>query len=195
MFRRCNVPGGVNDGRGVRDSSPATLALNVSAECKVAAYVLGDLGRNGQTCSQEPAAHAVAAYYTSPATLAGIGATKGLQAPWRVGLLGALDAAGLAATFFAVGTGARVPDVIARPAELQLTVRRRRATERAVLFCVFCGHALVSLIFTHHLTLIHTNHNSTPHPHPPKAARERLGLPRRRRQRPGPERRRQGRQL
>ena len=59
MFRHCNVRGG----------GASLLALNVSAECHVNMYVLGDLGRGGggSGCSQDAEGHAITAHFTGAA--------------------------------------------------------------------------------------------------------------------------------
>jgi hypothetical protein len=62
MFKNCNVAGG----------SSSLLAFNVSAECKVDMYVLGDLGRGGQGCFQNADTNSITAYNTAPNMLAGM---------------------------------------------------------------------------------------------------------------------------
>jgi hypothetical protein len=111
LFRNCRVRGGPGG---------ALLALNVSAECRVELYALGDLGRGPAGCSQNPRVNSITAFYSAPNLLSGL-ASKGLG-PWRVGIAGKLNAAGLAARVFATAVGARVPEEIARPTPLQLVV-------------------------------------------------------------------------
>jgi hypothetical protein len=53
MFRNCDIKGG-----------STLVAFNVSAECKVDLYVLGDLGRSGKSCSQNAEINSITAYYT-----------------------------------------------------------------------------------------------------------------------------------
>jgi hypothetical protein len=54
MFKNCNLKG----------EGASLLALNVSAECKVEMYVLGDLGRGGAGCSQNADSNSITAFYT-----------------------------------------------------------------------------------------------------------------------------------
>jgi hypothetical protein len=54
MFKNCNVNGG----------GSTLIAFNVSAECRVDMYVVGDLGRGGGQCSQDPVGNSINAFYT-----------------------------------------------------------------------------------------------------------------------------------
>lgn len=88
MFNSCSVT-----------AANSLLGFNVSAECRVDMYVLGDLGINGNLCSQNAQANSITAYYTAPNLLAGL-FTKGIG-PSRVGLFGLLGPGGFSTTFFA----------------------------------------------------------------------------------------------
>jgi hypothetical protein len=111
MFKNCNVGGG----------SSSLLAFNVSAECKVDMYVLGDLGRGGQGCSQNADTNSITAYYTAPNMLAGV-TSPGLGG-FTVGIAGVLDGEGLATKVFATSRGARIPDDAAATTQMKLVVR------------------------------------------------------------------------
>jgi hypothetical protein len=147
LFRNCHIggdylsaggltaPGRSGGGSG---GGGSLLALNVSAECRVDLYALGDLGRGPAGCSQNPRANSLSAFYSAPNILAGLG-SKGLGS-WRVGLAAKLDGAGLAARVFATAVGARIPDEIARPAHLKLVVGlRQRRVGRWVWRAACCG--------------------------------------------------------
>jgi hypothetical protein len=54
MFKNCDV----------RGDGATLIGLNVSAECRVDMYVLGDLGRGGAGCSQNSESNAITAFYT-----------------------------------------------------------------------------------------------------------------------------------
>jgi hypothetical protein len=93
MFKNCNVRGG----------AATLLGLNVSAECRVDMYVLGDLGSNGGQCSQNAEANAITAYYTGgPGGRGGVGACRArarfrgpgglVPGPCAYGALGPSDA-------------------------------------------------------------------------------------------------------
>jgi len=110
MFKNCNLRGG----------SASLLALNVSAECKVDMYVLGDLGNGAAGCSQNAERNSIGAFYTAPNLLSSM-TTKG-NGNWRVGLNAVLDGDGLAARIFATSFGARIPDEFARPTEMKLVL-------------------------------------------------------------------------
>jgi hypothetical protein len=49
-------------------SANTVMGLNVSAECRVDMYVMGDLGINGNTCSQNAQMNAITAHYTGEGT-------------------------------------------------------------------------------------------------------------------------------
>ncbi|KAI8465534.1 MAG: hypothetical protein J3K34DRAFT_525270 [Monoraphidium minutum] len=109
-FRNCSVAG----------YGASLLGLNVSAECAVSLYVLGDLGREGGGCSQDAPATAITAHYTAPNRIATT-SSRGIG-PFRVGFVAALDAEGLSARVFATGAGTWVPDEIAGPTEFKLVL-------------------------------------------------------------------------
>jgi hypothetical protein len=110
MFRNCNVKGGAQ----------SLVAFNVSAECKVDMYVLGDLGRNGASCSQSADANSISAYYTAPNMLAGF-STPGANG-FLVGFAGVLDGDGLASRVFAAGRGKMVGPDISLPTDFKLVL-------------------------------------------------------------------------
>jgi hypothetical protein len=49
-------------------SANTVMGFNVSAECRVDMYVMGDLGINGNTCSQNAQMNAITAHYTGERT-------------------------------------------------------------------------------------------------------------------------------
>lgn len=110
MFRNCDVRGG----------GKSLLAFNVSAECKVDMYVLGDLGRNGAACSQNAESNSITAYYTAPNMLASVG-SKGIG-PYTVGISGVLDAEGLKTRVFAASQAAPIPANVAPPSDFKLVL-------------------------------------------------------------------------
>ncbi|KAI8465814.1 MAG: hypothetical protein J3K34DRAFT_525062 [Monoraphidium minutum] len=111
MFKNCNVRGG----------GETLIGMNVSAECKVDMYVLGDLGKDGGQCSQNAETNAISAYYTAPNMLAGMSSPG--NGKWQVGIMGVLDAEGLATRIFATSNaGARVPDEMAPPTDVRIVL-------------------------------------------------------------------------
>ncbi|GBF98110.1 hypothetical protein Rsub_10856 [Raphidocelis subcapitata] len=115
MFSDCSSLDGSGPGAPL-------LALNVSAECRVDLYPLGDAGRGGKRCSHDAGAVAITAYYTAPNMLAGMGGGGKGHGPWRVGIAGRLDAEGLAARVFATSLGLRVPSEMAVASEVKLVL-------------------------------------------------------------------------
>jgi len=53
MFNSCTI-----------NTADTTMGLNISAECRVDVYVLGDLGINNNVCSANSALNSVSAFYT-----------------------------------------------------------------------------------------------------------------------------------
>lgn len=58
MFSSCSL-----------NAATATLGFNVSAECKVSMYVLGDVGIGGEICSGNAALNSIGAHYTGASAL------------------------------------------------------------------------------------------------------------------------------
>jgi hypothetical protein len=115
LFSNCNLG-------GAGPSAPL-LALNVSAECRVDLYPLGDGGRGRKPCSHDAGAVAVSAYYTAPNMLVGMGDAGGPgHGPWRVGIVARLDDEGLAARVFATSAGLRVPQELAAASAVKLVL-------------------------------------------------------------------------
>jgi hypothetical protein len=111
MFKNCNLGG----------AAGSLMAFNVSAECKVDMYVLGDLGRGGQGCSQNADTNSITAYYTAPNMIAGVSSPG--SSDFTIGIAGVLDGEGLATKVFATSKGSRIPDDAAPATQIKLVVR------------------------------------------------------------------------
>eukprot|EP00879_Flechtneria_rotunda_P003346 GHRR01003572.1.p1 GENE.GHRR01003572.1~~GHRR01003572.1.p1 ORF type:complete len:876 (+),score=152.79 GHRR01003572.1:474-3101(+) len=96
MFNSCKVT-----------SAQTMIAFNVSAECKVDMFIMGDLGINGNTCSANAQLNSITGFYTAPNILAGLD-TKG-SGKQDVGIYATLGPAGFSSTVFATSTKAQIP--------------------------------------------------------------------------------------
>lgn len=113
MFASCDV----------RQAAGATMMFNVSADCGVSWFVLGDLGKGDKApCSQNAALNSVKGYYVAPNTLAGLDTPskiKGLTTA-HYGILGP---AGLEVRVFAASLqGNPVPAAVAPQTGLTLAL-------------------------------------------------------------------------
>eukprot|EP00877_Chromochloris_zofingiensis_P000687 jgi/Chrzof1/10619/Cz05g05130.t1 len=84
FFAHCDVTAG-----------NALMAFNVSAECGVDWYMLGDLGQNGSMCSQNAEANSIKAYYTAPNILASLKSPGLSNNGVLTGVFGNLGTAGM----------------------------------------------------------------------------------------------------
>lgn len=102
MFNSCTIT-----------SAETLIGFNVSAECRVDAYVMGDLGINGNICSANAALNSISGFYTAPNILAGL-SSKG-ERKSNVGMYGTLGPAGFSTTIFAASRRTQVPQDRALP--------------------------------------------------------------------------------
>ncbi|KAF8071307.1 IP5P13 [Scenedesmus sp. PABB004] len=95
MFNACTVT-----------PAETLIGFNVSAECSVQMYVMGDLGRDGNMCSANAALNSLAAHYTAPNVLAGLGSKDGKLTN---SVFGSLGPAGFSTTIFATSHKSQIP--------------------------------------------------------------------------------------
>ena len=108
LFRNCDTT-----------AASSLMAFNVTQECRVSWYVLGDPGPSAeQPCSQNAESNSIAAYYTAPNIVAAVD-SPGLMG-FDAGVSAVLGASGLDVTLFATAQGKAIPDAIAATTTLTL---------------------------------------------------------------------------
>lgn len=99
------------------------MAFNVSAECGVDWYMLGDLGQNGSMCSQNAEANSIKAYYTAPNILASLKSPGLSNNGVLTGVFGNLGTAGMDMNVVAISyTRGIIPIEVQMPTTFTLVV-------------------------------------------------------------------------